>query len=133
MEASAFDTNRYVNRLVEAGVSKDNANAQAEALGEMMQAIVKLDVKVEKYHAEDLVEFASIRTQLTELDAKVSKDLAEQRVLIAAQNVRISKLESELNARISELGKDMMRWILTVGVALGLFQSALTLIPRFLS
>ena len=93
-----------------------------------MQAIVKLDTKVEKYHAEDLVEFASIRTQLTELDAKVSKDLAEQRVLIAAQNVRISELET----RISELGKDTMRWILTVGVALGLFQSALTWAPHLL-
>ena len=121
MEASAFDTNRYVNRLVEAGVSKDSANAQAEAFGEMMQTIVKLDVKVEKYHAEDLVEFSSIRTQLTELDAKMTKDLAEQRVLIATQN-----------AKISELGKEMMRWILAVGVALGLFQSAITLLPRYL-
>jgi len=146
MEASAFDTNKYANRLVEAGVSQENANLQAEAVGEVMQAVASLDAKVEKYHAEDLVEFASIRVQISALDAKVTKELAEQRVLIAAQDIKLAAMEgrliameakidsqeSRLDAKISTLEKRLMRWILVVGSALGILQSALVLAPRYL-
>ena len=114
MEASAFDTNRYANRLVAAGVTQESANIQAEAIGEAMQEILKLDAKVEKYHAADLVEFAAIRAQLSQIDAKVTKDLAEQRVLI------------------SEVEKRLMRWILIVGGALGIIQGLLAFVPRLL-
>lgn len=160
MEVSAFDTNRYASRLVAAGESMEIANIHAEALGELRQAILNLDAKVEQYHAEDLVAFASIRTQLYELDARVTKELAEQRVLIAGQDsklaamdgkfavmdgklavmdgrltamdAKIDSLESKMEARISALEKKLMRWILTVGVALGLVQSALALAPRYI-
>lgn len=96
MEASAFDSNKYAQRLVEAGVSQENANLQADAVGEVMHAVVSLDTKVEKYHAEDLVEFAAIRAQLSELDARVTKELAEQRVLLAEQRIMIAGQEGNL-------------------------------------
>jgi chromosome segregation ATPase len=195
MEASAFDTNKYANRLVEAGVSQENANLQADAVGEIMHAVMSLEAKVEKYHAEDLIEFASIRAQLSELDARVTKELAGQRVLIAGQEgkliqtnsrmtviegrmasmegrmtsmedrmtsmedrmtslderltsmrdklaemnqrlavleAQIASMEARIDAKLSALEKRLMRWILIVGSALGLLQTALILAPRYL-
>ncbi len=91
MGASTFDTNRYANRLVAAGVARESADIQAEAIGAMMQAILDLDANVEKYHASDMVEFGAIRGQLSQLEAKVTKELAGQHEQIAVLEAKVTK------------------------------------------
>ena len=157
METAAFDTSDYASRLAAAGETMEIASIHPNAIDAMRQAIVVLDAKVERYHAEDHAEFALMRAQLSELDAKISKELVEQRALIAKQDAKLEVLngklaaletkidaklaamdakfdqfESRMDAKLSALEKRLMRWILAVGVALGLFQSALAIVPRYL-
>ena len=45
---------------------------------------------------------------------------------------KIDRIAAELRQQISEVKQDIMRWVLVVGTALGLFQAGLAVILRLL-
>ena len=47
-------------------------------------------------------------------------------------DAKIDRIAAELRQQISEVKQDIMRWVLVVGTALGLFQAGLAVILRLL-
>ena len=45
---------------------------------------------------------------------------------------KLDRIAAELRQQISEVKQDIMRWVLVVGTALGLFQAGLAVILRLL-
>ena len=174
MESAAFDSNRYARRLVEAGVSPENANLQAEAIGEVMQAVLDLGRKLDAHIADTRQNFTELRALISkndsevralidkntselrtliskndsevralidkntsELRAPIDKNDAELRALISVNDAQlralIAQTDSSLRLAIAQSEKRLMRWILLVGAAIGVWQGLLALGPRLLS
>jgi hypothetical protein len=92
--AIRFDTLAYANRLKEAGVPEKQAEAQSEALAEVLDSQIATK--------KDLLELeANTKKDLVELEANTKKDLVE--------------LEARLSARIDnktmEMKIDLIKWM----------------------
>ena len=117
-----FDTHSIIKKFRDKGLSEDLAEYQVEAIKDMVnQAIVQVQ------HDYKLDELATKR-DLKELEAATKRDIKE---LEAATKRDLKELELKLDARIKEVElkiaetkTDLVRWIFTVGVGMGLVQIA---------
>jgi hypothetical protein len=107
MTEMLFDTQKAVDRLVEAGVPPAHAHAYAAVL---VDVIGSLDAHHSgRYAGKDLVADA-----IRDLDTRMVRFEADVRSEFAA-----------VRAEMQGIRSDLMRWVLTVVVAAGFIQSAL--------
>ncbi|HDY82126.1 MAG TPA: hypothetical protein ENH48_04095, partial [Halieaceae bacterium] len=87
MAAIAFDTLAYVRRIVAAGVPRDQAEAQAEA---MKEAFV--------HNVDALVTRDYLDTRFTEFETRVEANMDK----------RFSAMEASVAERFTEMGKQFL-------------------------
>lgn len=99
-----FDTHNIIKKFRDKGLSEDLAEYQVEAIKDMVnQALVQVQ---HDYHLDEL----ATKRDLKELETATKRDLKE--------------LELKLQKDIAETKTDLIRWIFTVGVGMGLVQIA---------
>jgi hypothetical protein len=119
----AFDTLKYVKRLKEAGVSERQAEAEAEALAEVLtvhlgELATRRDLQdlaaATRHDLQDLA--AATRRDLQDLAATTQRDLKDLETRLVG---RIDTLKAELGGRIDTLGAELryIKWL--GGVILG--------------
>ena len=108
MSALVFDTLKYTRRLMEAGVPKQQAEVQAEAMAEAfvfnVEALVTrdyLDARLREQDARIDKRFAEIDARLDKMDARFDQRFAELDPRFAQQEFRfereLSKVKRQLN------------------------------------
>lgn len=107
MTVMFFDTQKAVDRLVEAGVPPAHAHAYAAVLVDVLGS---MDTHTSvRYAGKDAVAEA-----IRDLDTRVTRFESDVKAEFAA-----------VRAEMQTLRSDLMRWVLTVVVAAGFIQSAL--------
>lgn len=122
MDVSAIDSNKYSTRLMEKGVAPEIAAIHAEAMGEIVRALIALDAKVERYHAEEMVEFANVRKEIAQQGAVFEKRIGEQ-------TTRIGELKDALHAvesKVVTLETRLVRSIIAIAGFLAVLQGGFT-------
>lgn len=111
MASSPFDTQKVVERLEDAGVPAVQARAHVAVLSDVLTQALSAESENTAEHfvprQEYSVEFNLLRIALERLDAK------------------IDKLDAKVDARLAELRSELIRWVVTVAVSLGILQTAL--------
>ncbi|MYN46614.1 DUF1640 domain-containing protein [Pseudoduganella sp. FT93W] len=111
MASSPFDTLKVVERLEGAGVPAAQARAHVAVLSDVLTQTLTAESEnmAELYlpRQESSAEFSLVRIALEKLDAKVEK------------------LDAKVDARLAELRSELIRWVVTVAVSLGILQTAL--------
>ena len=100
MTTIVFDTLKMVDRLVKAGVPTEQAKVQTELLAEVISA-----------------EDSSI------VDRFASKQEVTQELLLI--KAAIEKLDSKIDKSAAEVKGELIRWVVTVVVSVGILQMAL--------
>ena len=107
MTEMLFDTQKAVDRLVEAGVPPAHAHAYAAVLLDVLGS-------VDAHHSGRYAGKDSVADAIRDLDTRMVRFEAEVRSEFAA-----------VRAEMQTLRSDLMRWVLTVVVAAGFIQTAL--------
>ena len=107
MTEMLFDTQKAVDRLVEAGVPPAHAHAYTVVLVDVLGS-------VDAHHSGRYAEKDAVADAIRALDARMVKFEAEVRAEFAAVRTEMQTMRS-----------DLMRWVLTVVVAAGFIQTAL--------
>ncbi len=114
MLAVAIDTLRYSKKLQAAGVSPQQADAQAEALSEAVRDAIATKSDVSDLRNElkhDIAELrAEMKHEIAELRAEVKHDIAELR---AEMKQEIALLRTE----IKDIQVTMLKWIIPLMLA----------------
>jgi len=102
MATITFDTLKFANRLKAAGVPDKQAEAEAEALKEVLSdfASERLDDLTTRRDLKELE--TALQRDLKELDASVRRDMKES--------------ELRLEAKVAESNAALVRWVVSVGV-----------------
>lgn len=111
MASSPFDTQKVVERLEDAGVPAAQARAHVAVLSDvLMQALSAESANVAANYVpkqEFSAEFILVKVALEKLEAKVDW------------------LEARMDVKLAELRSELIRWVVTVAVSLGILQTAL--------
>ena len=115
-EALAFDTHRFVKRLVESGLSEKTAEILADEQAHMRDT--SLATKQQLADTE-----AVLRKDLAKIDADLRKDLAELRNDMAKleTNLRndMAKIDTNLRKEMAQMETRMLRWMMGALIAQG--------------
>lgn len=94
MSIAAFDTLAYANKLKTSGVASNEAEAQAEALSEVMQDFIKnqLSTKQDLSNTQNKLssEITQLENKLTNLENKVGKEMQQLEMRMYAFMVKTS-------------------------------------------
>lgn len=102
-----FDTLKMVDRLVKAGVPTEQAKVQTELLAEVISA-----------------EDASILDRfITKQD--VAQDFLSVKLALEKLESKIDQLELKIDKSAAEVKGELIRWVVTVVVSVGILQMAL--------
>ncbi len=124
METVLFDTHAFIKKLESSGVSSVQAEAHADALVEAFRGGVatKADLKEgENALRADMQKMeAGIRSDMQKMEAEIRGDMQKMETGIRSD---MQKMESSLKGEFNSL----LRWMITLVVALFAAQSALFL------
>ena len=129
MASTAIDTLRYARRLKDAGVSPEQAEAMADAIGSELavQLATKadLDVAITGLDASITAMKADLDVAITGLDTRITATKADLDVAItgldasitatrADLDIAITGLDARLNARINKIESSLalLRWMM---------------------
>lgn len=108
MTTIPFDTLQFSTDLIESGVPEKQATAITKAISKAQQEAVTSVIK-QVEHDYDLDKIVTNK----DLDARIKET-----------ELKIELVKAELKRDIAETKTDLIRWIFTVGVGMGLVQIA---------
>ena len=127
MAVATFDTLKFANTLKAAGVPEKQAEAQAVAFAEVVQANFKelasrddLDRAVKQLQAYVDQAVKELRREIGEARSEASRENVEARSEASRENVDLKEL---LSRKIDDLRRDVMEEIHEVNARLDTFQA----------
>ena len=138
-----IDTLTLARELTESGIKREKAEAIADVVAKAVThqngslattEFVRTQIgDVQKETGTQLesmrVEIGEVRVEISELRNDMETKIGKVRVEIGEVRVEISELRSDMNAKIGEVRAEIsatevriVRWLIGIGIALGLFQ-----------
>lgn len=120
MIALTFDTHDYVKKLKGVGFSEE----QAEVITDL-QKVTNTNTLDQVRHEYDL-DYLATKRDIKELEASTRRDIKELEVKLDARiketELKIEMVKAELKKDIAETKADLIRWIFSVVVGMGIIQ-----------
>jgi len=133
-----FDTFEYIKLLTEAGVPQDQAEAQMQALREVMAggAVAPVEMVIQKTALLERVDRfkqeldAKLDNFKLEFDAKLDRFRCEFDAKLDKFDARLDNFKLEFNARLDKLGGQItsLRWLLILSLGTSILSLGVSLL-----